>query len=133
MSIATNIAVDMSATGYSPWVRLNECVGSATLQLSSTAVASPVGAITVEFSNDVNTITNEQAGNVASADSAAIKSDVTGTLTVTGAALSNGYDGSGAKVSYMALPAALPGFARVKYTRTSGGSGDTLSVRFCGR
>jgi hypothetical protein len=132
--IRTAIALSTAATVSSPWVDLRS-VEFCSLQIDVSDVASPVGVVTVEFSNDFNTIENELAQQVTPANSAAVRVNVSAAVTVSGTALASGYDGAGAKASYVDLDdIALPSYARVVYTRTSGGGAtDILNVRFQGR
>lgn len=132
MNLRTNLTIDMSATGASRWADLRN-MRDVSLQVDCGAVASPVGVVTVEFSNDVETCEREIKTDVAPTSTTAVKVDCTAALTVRGTAFSNGFDGSGNKASFTSIPVGMPAFARVKYTRTSGGSGDTLHVRFVGR
>lgn len=126
-----DLQLSLAATVISRWIDIRTLT-DVSLQLDCGDVASPVGAITVEFSND-RVCEYEIMTDVAPASSAAVVVDCTTALTVKGAALSNGYDGVGAKASFASFPIGLPGYFRVKYTKTSGGATDTLHVRAVAR
>lgn len=122
----------MAATGYTPWVDMRRLV-TLHVQTDCGDVNDPVGVVTVEISNDVATIEKEQANGTTPANSAAVK--VTGlTASNVGTNWATGFDGVGAKAATASSAVVhLAAFARVKYTRTSGGAGDTLYVRWCGK
>ena len=133
--LVTQIPLSTAATVQSRWID-TRTVHSVTLQLSVTDVASPVGAITIEFSNDVGTIQKELNTGVLPANTTAARVDVTTALTVRGTALAAGYDGVGAKVSFTNFGDAVgvPAFFRVVYTKSSGGGAtDILLVNVAGR
>lgn len=122
--------IDMGPAGtrYTPWVDVRTAllVGLGT---DCEDIASPVGVIALELSNDVAVIEGEiAAGGLAPAAGAA-KSVVSSLVPTGGNTWLTGYDGVGSKVS-VAVPAVTSAFIRVRYIRTSGGVGDTLTVRW---
>lgn len=129
--IISDLSLSLAATVISRWIDIRTLY-DVSLQLDCGDVASPVGVITVEFSND-KVCENEIATDVAPGSTAAVRVDATAALTVKGSALADGYDGVGAKASFASFPVGLPGYFRVKYTRTGGGATDTLRVRTVGR
>lgn len=133
-TVGTAIQLSMAATVQSEWIDLRSSL-DASLQVSCGDNSSPVGAITVEYSNDVNQILDEKYRGTLPSATAAARVDVTSALTVLGTALStSGYDGAGSKASFIDLDAiGMPAFVRVVYTRTSGGASDTLLVNVSGR
>lgn len=122
-------SLSMATTGYTPWVPVGR-LAALSIGTYCGDVNDPVGVLTYEGSNDFSVIEAELRAGISSANSAA--KAVTLTVSVSGSAWSNGYDGVGAKNSVVfANPATA--YARVKYTRTSGGAADTLTVLWCGR
>lgn len=134
MLLRSHHTLNLAATAYSPWLDVWHASNVA-IQLDCGDVASPVGVVTVEASNDFETIEQERAVGTASASSAAVLIDITSVITVQGTVLATGYDGVGSKVSMLRLTSGgtIPAFVRIKYTKTSGGSGDTMHVRLAGR
>lgn len=133
-NLRTDILLSTAATARTEWIDLRNATYT-TLQVSVPDNASPVGAVTVEYSNDVNTIENEKAQQVLPANTQASRVNVTAALVVLGTAFAAGYDGAGAKASFTDLTLiGIPAFVRVIYTRTSGGGAtDPLRVNVIAR
>lgn len=129
--IISDLSLSLAATVISRWIDIRT-LSDVSLQLDCGDLASPVGVVTVEFSND-KVCENEIAMDVAPGSTTAVLVDATSTLTVKGTALAAGYDGVGAKATFASFPIGLPGYFRVKFTRTSGGATDVLHVRTIGR
>lgn len=133
MILRTIISLPLAATRASNWIDMRSCA-FASLQLAATDLASPVGAVTIEYSNDIKQCEYElyNIGDPTVASTAA-RVDVTAALTVLGTALAAGYDGSGNKVSFIKLDTiGVPAYCRVVWTRTSGGATDTLLINAVG-
>lgn len=118
--------LNMAATAITPWVDIRK-YAAASIQTDCEDIASPVGVITIESSNDVATIEAELYAGTAPASTAAKL--IATPVVPAGALWATGYDGVGSKAS-IGTPSVAFAFLRVKYTRTSGGAGDTLSVRW---
>lgn len=134
MKLRSHTSISLAATGYSPWIDL-QGLDNIAIQLDCGDVASPVGVVTVEGSNDFDVIERERDIGTASASSAAIVIDITSLVTVQGTAFATGFDGVGNKaaIARLVVSGTIPAFIRFKYTRTSGGAGDTLHFRAVGR
>lgn len=135
--IRTDINLSMAATVRSPWIDLRGVLDYSAM-LSCGDLASPVGVITYDFSNDWVKIEAERAAGVDPANSTAIAVGMTAALgagIVTGTVLATGYDGVGDKASYIRLggPLGYPAYIRFVYTRTSGGATDILKINLIGR
>lgn len=132
-TLASNVQLSMAATSYSGWFDLR-ALSYVTLQCSANGLASPVGVVTVEYSNDVGTVESERAKGVAPAASVAARVDVSAALVVLGTSFATGFNGNGVKSGFANLePVGIPNYVRVVYTRTSGGAGDFLLVNVTGR
>lgn len=119
--------LSMAATAWTPWVDLRRnSVGSIVTECGD--VNDPVGVLSLEASNDVLTVEAELRAGTLPASTAA--KFATLTIGVAGNAWATAYDGVGIKFSFAAPVVFAHAFARVKYLRTSGGAGDTLTVRW---
>jgi hypothetical protein len=114
-------AESTAATIYSRWI---DCrgAGSAVAQLSWLGTSTPVGAFTVEFSNDPQA-GKEAALNTAPAAGTAVKVDVTASIDPsailgTGLTVNNGTNAGTTLIAFDVLPR----FMRFLYTLGSGGS-----------
>jgi hypothetical protein len=123
----------MSATGYTAWVDVRRLT-SLSVQTNCGDVNDPVGVITLEGTNDVATVLAEKENGTTPANSAAAALTANSASSV-GDAWATAYNGVGAKVSALLATTTAVQFAfvRIKYTRTSGGAGDTLTVRYAGK
>ena len=102
-------AGDMSADVVGEWIRLSPEAKSVTFDYDATDVGSPIGVVGVDVSNLKNP--DADAGHA---------------LTLSG---ETSLDGVGAKKDYfeVGLQGGRFRFIRFKYTRTGGGTGDTLN------
>ena len=118
--------LSMAASAATPWVDVRaSATGSVFTDCED--ISSPVGVITLEFSNDVATIEAEKAAGTPPLSTAAKL--IANTTVPSGTAWTNGYDGNGAKSSGTTVTAAFA-YARIRYARTGGGASDTLNVRW---
>jgi hypothetical protein len=114
----------MDATGWTKWVDARRLV-ALSAHTTCGAVNTPVGVITFEYSNDPQCAVEIGNGTLPANTTAKFASV---TIAASGGdSWSAGYNGSGNKSSVGSASTSF-GFIRLKYAKTSGGVGDTLSV-----
>lgn len=115
----------LSATTTTPWTHTSGA-HSALFHLSWAGAGTPVGAFTLECSNDPRCET-ELLTYVTPANSTAKKVDVTASIpadAVVGTGLSVSGGGDGSTIITMDNP---PEYVRIVYTRSSGGSAASVA------
>lgn len=115
------VANALTADRYTAWIDTRDQT-DVTFAIHSVGTGSPVGAFSLEGSNDGPTIKAEREAGVAPASSAAKKS----ALTAVAHGDSPSISGSAAKNLILALVGGLPRYVRVKFAYASGGSASSL-------
>jgi hypothetical protein len=117
-------AVALSATCASPWIETHGA-RSFNAHLSWIGTGTPVGAFTVEFSED-ELVAKERMTNVAPLSTAARRVDVTSSIAA-GAILGTGFTVAGGTNGDTIVGIENPPrFVRFVYTKSSGGSAASL-------
>lgn len=125
----------VTASITTPWIDTRSYARVSLHTYIPTNTGTPIGVVTMEYSNDVEGVKQDMALNPAFGTSNAKPVNVTSSLQVLGTAWSNGYNGSANRASFVGIDPAdgLPAFMRVVYTRTSGGTGNVFTVAVSAR